>query len=82
MEKHPLNAIYNTLMDNHAKLLNLLDSEAKEKNIDDSEEMLEFLNQLMIYLGSLRKVIFTEEELKERDEFKKEIMNLLNVNQA
>ena len=33
MEKHPLNAIYNTLMDNHAKLLNLLDSEAKEKNI-------------------------------------------------
>ena len=69
-------------MDNHAKLLNLLDSEAKEKNIDDSEEMLEFLNQLMIYLGSLRKVIFTEEELKERDEFKKEIMNLLNVNQA
>jgi hypothetical protein len=82
MVKDQLQAMYTTLLNNHVQLLELLHEEAKGKELDDSEDLLEYFNQLMVYLGSLRKLVFSPEEIAEKDQLKKELMLKLGINRA
>jgi hypothetical protein len=82
MVKDQLQAMYTTLLNNHVQLLELLHEEAKGKELDDSEDLLEYFNQLMVYLGSLRNLVFSPEEIAEKDQLKKELILKLGINQA
>ena len=82
MVKAQLQAMYTTLLNNHVQLLELLHEEAKGKELNDSDDLFEYFNQLMVYLGSLRKLIFSPEEIAEKDQLKKELMGKLSIHQA
>jgi|TARA_Y100000310_G_scaffold267536_1_gene279568 hypothetical protein len=82
MVKDQLKTMYTTLLNNHVQLLELLHEETKGKGLNENEDLLDFFNQLMVYLGSMRRLIFSPEEIAEKDHLKKELIEKLGINQA
>ena len=82
MAKEQLKSIYMTLLDNHVRLLELLHEDIRDKDPIDEEEIMKFFNDLMIYLNSIRKLVFSPDEIAEKDQLKNELMARLKINVA
>ena len=77
-----LKSIYMTLLDNHVRLLELLHEDIKDNDPIEEEEIMKFFNDLMIYLNSIRKLVFSPDEIAEKDQLKNELMARLKINVA
>ena len=82
MAKEQLKSIYMTLLDNHVRLLELLHEDIRDKGPIDEEEIMKFFNDLMNYLNSIRKLVFSPDEIAEKDQLKNELMARLKINVA
>ena len=82
MAKEQLKSIYMTLLDNHVRLLELLHEDIRDKDPIDEEEIMKFFNDLMNYLNSIRKLVFSADEIAEKDQLKNELMARLKINVA
>ena len=82
MAKEQLKSIYMILLDNHVRLLELLHEDIKDKGPIEEEEIMKFFNDLMIYLNSIRKLVFSPDEIAEKDQLKNELMARLKINVA
>lgn len=82
MAKEQLKSIYMTLLDNHVRLLELLHEDIRDKDPIDEEEIMKFFNDLMNYLNSIRKLVFSPDEIAEKDQLKNELMARLKINVA
>ena len=82
MVKDQIKAMYTTLLNNHVQLLELIHEDSKGKELKNVEDLLKFFNQLSNYLGSLRELIFSPEEIAEKDQLKNELMKSLKINVA
>ena len=71
-----------TLLDNHVRLLELLHEDIKDNDPIEEEELMKFFNDLMIYLNSIRKLVFSPDEIAEKDQLKNELMARLKINVA
>ena len=82
MVKDQIKAMYTTLLNNHVQLLELIHEDSKGKELKNEEDFLKFFNQLANYLGSSRELIFSPEEIAEKDQLKNELMKSLKINVA
>ena len=82
MAKEQLKSIYMTLLDNHVRLLELLHEDIRDKDPIDEEEIMKFFNDLMNYLNSIRKLVFSPDEIAKKDQLKNELMARLKINVA
>ncbi len=82
MAKEQLKSIYMTLLDNHVRLLELLHEDIRDKDPIEEEEIMKFFNDLMNYLNSIRKLVFSPDEIAEKDQLKNELMARLKINVA
>ena len=82
MAKEQLKSIYMTLLDNHVRLLELLHEDIKDNDPIEEEELMKFFNDLMNYLNSIRKLVFSPDEIAEKDQLKNELMARLKINVA
>lgn len=82
MAKEQLKSIYMTLLDNHVRLLELLHEDIRDKDPIEEEEIMKFFNDLMNYLNSIRKLVFSADEIAEKDQLKNELMARLKINVA
>ena len=82
MAKEQLKSIYMTLLDNHVRLLELLHEDIRDKDPIKEEEIMKFFNDLMNYLNSIRKLVFSPDEIAEKDQLKNELMARLKINVA
>jgi len=82
LAKEQLKSIYMTLLDNHVRLLELLHEDIRDKDPIDEEEIMKFFNDLMNYLNSIRKLVFSPDEIAEKDQLKNELMARLKINVA
>jgi hypothetical protein len=71
-----------TLLDNHVRLLELLHEDIRDKDPIEEEEIMKFFNDLMNYLNSIRKLVFSADEIAEKDQLKNELMARLKINVA
>ena len=63
-----------TLLDNHVRLLELLHEDIKDNDPIEEEELMKFFNDLMNYLNSIRKLVFSPDEIAEKDQLKNVII--------
>ena len=82
MAKEQLKSIYMTLLDNHVRLLELLHEDIRDKDPIEEEEIMKFFNDLMNYLNSIRKLVFSPDEIAKKDQLKNELMARLKINVA
>ena len=82
MAKEQLKSIYMTLLDNHVRILELLHEDIRDKDPIEEEEIMKFFNDLMNYLNSIRKLVFSPDEIAEKDQLKNELMARLKINVA
>ena len=82
MAKEQLKSIYMTLLDNHVRLLELLHEDIRDKDPIDEEEIMKFFNDLMNYLNSIRKLVFSPDEIAKKDQLKNELMARFKINVA
>tara|TARA_Y100000031_G_scaffold103227_1_gene113223 strand:- start:256 stop:504 length:249 start_codon:yes stop_codon:yes gene_type:complete len=82
LAKEQLKSIYMTLLDNHVRLLELLHEDIRDKDPIEEEEIMKFFNDLMNYLNSIRKLVFSPDEIAEKDQLKNELMARLKINVA
>ena len=82
MAKEQLKSIYMTLLDNHLRLLELLHDDIKDKDPIEEEEIIKFFNDMMNYFNSIRKLVFSPDEIAKKDQLKNELMARLKINVA
>ena len=81
-QKDQLKEMYKTLLCNHTQLLELLHNDIEEGGRLEDPDVDIFCDDLMKYMGSLRKVIFSPEELAEKDQLTFELMEYINLPMA
>ena len=82
MAKEQLKSIYMTLLDNHLRLLELLHDDIKDKDPIEEEEIIKSFNDMMNYFNSIRKLVFSPDEIAKKDQLKNELMARLKINVA
>ena len=82
MAKEQLKSIYMILLDNHLRLLELLHDDIKDKDPIEEEEIIKFFNDMMNYFNSIRKLVFSPDEIAKKDQLKNELMARLKINVA
>jgi len=82
MAKEQLKSIYMILLDNHLRLLELLHDDIKDKDPIEEEEIIKSFNDMMNYFNSIRKLVFSPDEIAKKDQLKNELMARLKINVA
>ena len=82
MAKEQLKSIYMILLDNHLRLLELLYDDIKDKDPIEEEEIIKSFNDMMNYFNSIRKLVFSPDEIAKKDQLKNELMARLKINVA
>ena len=82
MAKEQLKSIYMILLDNHLRLLELLHEDIKDKDPIEEEEIIKSFKDMMNYFNSIRKLVFSPDEIAKKDQLKNELMARLKINVA
>jgi hypothetical protein len=59
-----------------------LHDDIKDKDPIEEEEIIKFFNDMMNYFNSIRKLVFSPDEIAKKDQLKNELMARLKINVA